>query len=248
MNSPNLMAAVGGAAHQEAEAADLRQPAAAARAAAPGRRAGDARLPVERPADLRLCPRHPARIPGAQHPALRIARPLRGSLRDHHPRLDRGGVLLRRAGSGRTSDVALWPRPVQQPHPPIWMPIVGSKESIEFAARAQHPDHAGSGASAGCATTSSAITRNAWREPATASRRTICRSAVSAYVADSKAQAVQGDAGPTCSISTARCSATATSPRPACSGRPATRPTPRPTMCARRTCAPRNMRARISAT
>jgi alkanesulfonate monooxygenase SsuD/methylene tetrahydromethanopterin reductase-like flavin-dependent oxidoreductase (luciferase family) len=31
-------------------------------------------------------------------------------------------------------DVALWPRPVQQPHPPIWMPIVGSKESIEFAA------------------------------------------------------------------------------------------------------------------
>src|SRR5215212_11823555 len=31
-------------------------------------------------------------------------------------------------------DVAMWPRPVQQPHPPIWMPIVGSKESIEFAA------------------------------------------------------------------------------------------------------------------
>jgi alkanesulfonate monooxygenase SsuD/methylene tetrahydromethanopterin reductase-like flavin-dependent oxidoreductase (luciferase family) len=32
-------------------------------------------------------------------------------------------------------DVALWPRPVQRPRPPIWMPIVGSKESIEFAAR-----------------------------------------------------------------------------------------------------------------
>src|SRR6266481_5936911 len=31
-------------------------------------------------------------------------------------------------------DVAMWPRPVQQPHPPIWVPIVGSKESIEFAA------------------------------------------------------------------------------------------------------------------
>src|ERR1700687_1395167 len=31
-------------------------------------------------------------------------------------------------------DVALWPRPVQQPYPPIWMPIVGSKESIEVAA------------------------------------------------------------------------------------------------------------------
>ena len=32
-------------------------------------------------------------------------------------------------------DVALWPRPVQRPRPPIWMPIVGSQESIEFAAR-----------------------------------------------------------------------------------------------------------------
>lgn len=32
-------------------------------------------------------------------------------------------------------DVALWPRPVQRPHPPIWVPIVGSKESIEFAGR-----------------------------------------------------------------------------------------------------------------
>ena len=33
------------------------------------------------------------------------------------------------------NDVALWPRPVQQPGPPVWMPIVGSRESIEFAAR-----------------------------------------------------------------------------------------------------------------
>jgi alkanesulfonate monooxygenase SsuD/methylene tetrahydromethanopterin reductase-like flavin-dependent oxidoreductase (luciferase family) len=32
-------------------------------------------------------------------------------------------------------DVALWPRPVQRPHPEIWIPVVGSKESIEFAAR-----------------------------------------------------------------------------------------------------------------
>jgi alkanesulfonate monooxygenase SsuD/methylene tetrahydromethanopterin reductase-like flavin-dependent oxidoreductase (luciferase family) len=31
-------------------------------------------------------------------------------------------------------DVAIWPRPVQQPHPEIWIPVVGSKESIEFAA------------------------------------------------------------------------------------------------------------------
>jgi alkanesulfonate monooxygenase SsuD/methylene tetrahydromethanopterin reductase-like flavin-dependent oxidoreductase (luciferase family) len=36
-------------------------------------------------------------------------------------------------------DVALWPRPVQQPHPPVWMPITGSKESIEFAGRHNIP-------------------------------------------------------------------------------------------------------------
>jgi alkanesulfonate monooxygenase SsuD/methylene tetrahydromethanopterin reductase-like flavin-dependent oxidoreductase (luciferase family) len=36
-------------------------------------------------------------------------------------------------------DVALWPRPLQQPHPPIWMPVTGSKESIEFAARHNIP-------------------------------------------------------------------------------------------------------------
>ncbi len=36
-------------------------------------------------------------------------------------------------------DVAIWPRPVQRPHPPIWMPIVGSQESIEFAARPAIP-------------------------------------------------------------------------------------------------------------
>jgi alkanesulfonate monooxygenase SsuD/methylene tetrahydromethanopterin reductase-like flavin-dependent oxidoreductase (luciferase family) len=32
-------------------------------------------------------------------------------------------------------NVAMWPRPVQQPGPEIWIPVVGSKESIEFAAR-----------------------------------------------------------------------------------------------------------------
>ena len=30
-------------------------------------------------------------------------------------------------------DVSLWPRPVQKPHPDVWIPIVGSKESMEFA-------------------------------------------------------------------------------------------------------------------
>lgn len=36
-------------------------------------------------------------------------------------------------------DVAIWPRPVQQPHPPVWMPVTTSKESIEWAARHNVP-------------------------------------------------------------------------------------------------------------
>ena len=31
-------------------------------------------------------------------------------------------------------DVAIWPRPVQQPHPPVWIPVTGSRETIEWAA------------------------------------------------------------------------------------------------------------------
>ena len=43
-------------------------------------------------------------------------------------------------------DVAIWPRPVQQPHPPMWTPITTSKESIEWAARRNIPITPGAGA------------------------------------------------------------------------------------------------------
>jgi alkanesulfonate monooxygenase SsuD/methylene tetrahydromethanopterin reductase-like flavin-dependent oxidoreductase (luciferase family) len=36
-------------------------------------------------------------------------------------------------------DVAIWPRPVQQPHPPVWMPVSRSKDSIEWAAARDVP-------------------------------------------------------------------------------------------------------------
>jgi alkanesulfonate monooxygenase SsuD/methylene tetrahydromethanopterin reductase-like flavin-dependent oxidoreductase (luciferase family) len=36
-------------------------------------------------------------------------------------------------------DVAIWPRPVQQPHPPVWVPVTVSKETIEWAARENVP-------------------------------------------------------------------------------------------------------------
>jgi alkanesulfonate monooxygenase SsuD/methylene tetrahydromethanopterin reductase-like flavin-dependent oxidoreductase (luciferase family) len=30
--------------------------------------------------------------------------------------------------------ISVWPRPVQQPHPPVWLPVSRSKDSIEWAA------------------------------------------------------------------------------------------------------------------
>jgi alkanesulfonate monooxygenase SsuD/methylene tetrahydromethanopterin reductase-like flavin-dependent oxidoreductase (luciferase family) len=36
-------------------------------------------------------------------------------------------------------DVAIWPRPMQQPHPPVWIPVTASKETIEWAARHNLP-------------------------------------------------------------------------------------------------------------
>ncbi len=60
-------------------------------------------------------------------------------------------------------DVALWPRPVQRPRPPIWMPIVGSKESIEFAARHDLPITPGLGRSQGLRDD---IIQSRWNRPA----------------------------------------------------------------------------------
>ena len=36
-------------------------------------------------------------------------------------------------------DVAIWPRPLQQPHPPVWVPVTGSKETLQWAARENVP-------------------------------------------------------------------------------------------------------------
>jgi alkanesulfonate monooxygenase SsuD/methylene tetrahydromethanopterin reductase-like flavin-dependent oxidoreductase (luciferase family) len=36
-------------------------------------------------------------------------------------------------------DVAIWPRPVQQPRPRVWVPVTTSQESIEWAAREDAP-------------------------------------------------------------------------------------------------------------
>jgi alkanesulfonate monooxygenase SsuD/methylene tetrahydromethanopterin reductase-like flavin-dependent oxidoreductase (luciferase family) len=36
-------------------------------------------------------------------------------------------------------DIAIWPRPVQQPHPPVWVPVTASKETIDWAGKHNVP-------------------------------------------------------------------------------------------------------------
>lgn len=43
------------------------------------------------------------------------------------------------------NDVAIWPRPVQQPRPPVWIPVTSSKETIEWAAARNLPITPGAG-------------------------------------------------------------------------------------------------------
>jgi alkanesulfonate monooxygenase SsuD/methylene tetrahydromethanopterin reductase-like flavin-dependent oxidoreductase (luciferase family) len=87
-------------------------------------------------------------------------------------------------------DVAIWPRPVQRPHPQIWIPIVGSKESIEFAGRHNIPITPGLG---GGGLRDDIIRYYAKCLAAAGHRLTPNHLSlgVHAYVADSKAQAVK---------------------------------------------------------
>ena len=91
-------------------------------------------------------------------------------------------------------DVAIWPRPIQKPRPPIMIPIVGSKESIEFAAKHDlgiTPGLAGGGLR-------DDIIGHYARSLAAAGHRITPNHlslALNAYVADSKAQAVK-EVGP----------------------------------------------------
>jgi alkanesulfonate monooxygenase SsuD/methylene tetrahydromethanopterin reductase-like flavin-dependent oxidoreductase (luciferase family) len=87
-------------------------------------------------------------------------------------------------------DVAIWPRPVQQPYPEVWIPVVSSKESIEFAARHNIPITPGLGRGG----LRDDIIRYYAQCLAGAGHRITPNHlslGITAYVADSKAQAVQ---------------------------------------------------------
>jgi alkanesulfonate monooxygenase SsuD/methylene tetrahydromethanopterin reductase-like flavin-dependent oxidoreductase (luciferase family) len=91
-------------------------------------------------------------------------------------------------------DVAIWPRPVQQPRPPVWVPITGSKETIEWAAREDIPITPGLGAHRGVRED---ITRYYGQCLRTHGRELTPDHLIiqaNAHVADSKAQAVKENA------------------------------------------------------
>ena len=92
-------------------------------------------------------------------------------------------------------DVAIWPRPVQQPHPPIWIPITGSRESIEFAAKYNIPITPGLGSAGGLRDDIIRYYAGCLRRHGHQISPDHLALAVSAYIADSKAQAVK-EAGP----------------------------------------------------
>jgi alkanesulfonate monooxygenase SsuD/methylene tetrahydromethanopterin reductase-like flavin-dependent oxidoreductase (luciferase family) len=92
-------------------------------------------------------------------------------------------------------NIALWPRPVQQPHPPVWTPITSSKESIEFAAKHNIPITPGESGARGLQMDiiryyAKCLARHGHK--ITPGHLSIAQSA---YVADSKAQAIK-EAGP----------------------------------------------------
>jgi alkanesulfonate monooxygenase SsuD/methylene tetrahydromethanopterin reductase-like flavin-dependent oxidoreductase (luciferase family) len=70
-------------------------------------------------------------------------------LRDSRARFEEAWEIISRAWTEEVfsyegkfwsyEDVAIWPRPVQQPHPPVWVPVTGSKETIEWAGRHNIP-------------------------------------------------------------------------------------------------------------
>jgi alkanesulfonate monooxygenase SsuD/methylene tetrahydromethanopterin reductase-like flavin-dependent oxidoreductase (luciferase family) len=126
-------------------------------------------------------------------------------LRDSRARFEEAWEIIRRAWTEESfsyrgtfwsyENVAIWPRPVQQPHPPVWVPVSGSKETIEWAARHDVPITPGLVPTRG-------LREDIIRHYATCLARHGHRLTpehliiqASAYVADSKAQAVR-EAGP----------------------------------------------------
>lgn len=91
-------------------------------------------------------------------------------------------------------DIAIWPRPVQQPHPPVWVPVTSSKETIEWAGRNNVAITPGMG-HPGLREDILAYYAKNLRDNGHELTPGHIELSINAYVADSKAQAVK-EAGP----------------------------------------------------
>ena len=112
------------AARTEPHAARLRR-AAHAQAVQPsgahGRVGRGARPALRRPRRLRHRPLvHARRARGLRHRSARDARDVAGGDRARRRLLDERRVRVRAASTGRCRSAACCPKPLQQPHPPIW--------------------------------------------------------------------------------------------------------------------------------
>jgi alkanesulfonate monooxygenase SsuD/methylene tetrahydromethanopterin reductase-like flavin-dependent oxidoreductase (luciferase family) len=126
-------------------------------------------------------------------------------LADSRARFEEAWEIIRRAWTEEVfsyagqfwtyHDVAIWPRPVQQPHPPVWVPVTASKETIEWAGRHDIPITPGMGPHRGVR--EDVIRYYARQLEASGHRITPGHLVISVdvYVADNKAQAVD-EAGP----------------------------------------------------
>jgi alkanesulfonate monooxygenase SsuD/methylene tetrahydromethanopterin reductase-like flavin-dependent oxidoreductase (luciferase family) len=88
-------------------------------------------------------------------------------------------------------DVAMWPRPVQRPYPPIWVPVVGSKESIAFAGRHNLPITPGLGRARGLRDDIIRFYAQCLAQAGHHITPDHLSLGITAYVADSKAQALK---------------------------------------------------------
>jgi alkanesulfonate monooxygenase SsuD/methylene tetrahydromethanopterin reductase-like flavin-dependent oxidoreductase (luciferase family) len=116
-------------------------------------------------------------------------------------RFEEGWEIIRRAWTEevfsyegkfwRYHDVALWPRPLQQPHPPVWVPVTASKETIDWAGANNIPITPGASSHRGLR--EDVIRHDAKQLELHGHRITPGHLILQAdvYIADSKAQAVE---------------------------------------------------------
>ena len=102
-----------------------------------------------------------------------------------------------------TRTFSIWPRPVQQPYPPVWVPATGSRETIEWAAAHDIPITPGvfPGQVREDTIRHYARCQARYGRKVTPDRLNVM---IDCYVSDSKAKAIE-EYGPICFICSIRC-------------------------------------------